>query len=77
MSLRRILPAALLVLSTSLAVAQAPGGGQRGPGAEEGIEHNVATVGEIDQRSLQHCSRFFGPMIHTAFLASDPGEASG
>ncbi|SDF55854.1 YceI family protein [Terriglobus roseus] len=36
MSLRRILPAALLVLSTSLAVAQAPGGGQRGPGGPGG-----------------------------------------
>jgi polyisoprenoid-binding protein YceI len=36
MSLRRILPAAILVLSTSLAVAQAPGGGQRGPGGPGG-----------------------------------------
>ena len=35
MSLRRILPAALLALSASLAVAQAPGGGQRGPGGPQ------------------------------------------
>jgi len=35
MSLRRTLPAVILTLSASLAVAQAPGGGQRGPGGPQ------------------------------------------
>ena len=37
------------------------------PRAEEGVENNLATVREIDQRILQHCGRFHRRMILETF----------
>src|SRR5258706_2927965 len=39
------------------------GGDESRPGAEEGVENNLATVGQVDQRILQHCGWFHSRMI--------------
>jgi hypothetical protein len=39
------------------------GGDQGRPRAKEGIENNLATVRQVDQRVLQHCGWFHSRMI--------------
>src|ERR1700738_5624214 len=39
------------------------GGDESRPGAEEGVEHNLATVCQVDQRILQDCGWFHSRMI--------------
>src|SRR5258706_4689088 len=39
------------------------GGDESRPGAEEGVENNLATVRQVDQRILQHCGWFHSRMI--------------
>ena len=39
------------------------GGDQGRPGVEEGIENNLTTVCQVDQRILQHCGWFHSRMV--------------
>src|SRR6476620_6707457 len=48
------------------AAAHPPGilrGDESRPGAKEGVENNLATVCQVDQRILQHCGWFHSRMI--------------